>query len=233
MYSMRIVLFSNINARNGVYQAMRLCALLFMAHDAQLALANAPDKETVPVTVRVEAKPDPVRAVGIVFSTKSSQPISETKINKIGDKLFEIQFAVPRSDIQKDSVATAIAYDEAGNMFFGNVTPTLLEDTRDILSSIPECPSQKADQAALLNGPGTLKQLVDFRAQRVDLLRLRINRAMEPSVLAKLQKFEEAFGLKRSLPLSSDLPAPELIDRLSRLQHGLKKFQMEKGKSNK
>lgn len=214
-------------------QTVALFGLLCAPWELPHAFAITPDKGAIPVTVRVEAKPDPVRAVGLVFSSKSSKPIPETTIKKIGDKLFEIDFVVPQADIQADSVATAIAYDEAGNTFFANVTPALLENTRDIISSIPECPGQKADQAALLNGPGTLKQLVDFRSERVDLLRLKISRAMNPTLLAKLQKFEEAFGLKRPSLLSADLPTPELIDRLSRLQHALKKFQAQKVKSNK
>ena len=215
------------------YHTVALFGIVCGPQELPRAFAIAPDKGSIPVTVRVEAKPDPVRAVGLVFSATSSKPIPATTIKKIGDKLFEIDFVVPQADIETDSVATAIAYDEAGNTFFSNVSPALRDNTKDLIAAIPECPGQKADQAALLNGPGTLKQLVDFLSERVNLLRLKISRTMIPTVLAKLQKFEEAFGLKRSSPLSADLPAPELIDRLSRLQHALKKFQMEKAKARK
>ena len=51
---------------------------------------------------------------------------------------------------------------------------------------------------------------------------------MDGSVLAKLSKFEEAFGLTRTDPLSPDLPPAELIDRLSRIQHALRKYQAQR-----
>jgi hypothetical protein len=189
--------------------------------------------DTVNVTVRVEAKPDPVRAVGLVFSSTSSTEIADATITKIGDKLFEVRFAVDRASLRPDSVASAIAYDPAGTTFYANVTPALLSETRTLLESIPDCPAQDTTQIAQLTSPGTLQQLVDVRAERAELVRLRIARVMDAKFLAKLQKFEEVLGLSRATELSAQLPAPELIDRLSRIDHAFKKYQSQKPKSAK
>lgn len=184
--------------------------------------------ETVKVTVRAESKPNLVEATGIVFSAKSSLNIPETTINKIGDKLYEISFSVPRSKIQPDSVASALAKDDIGGAVFGNVTPAITSESRDLLTSVPECPGEDSSKITTISTPGALKQLVDVRAERLDIVRLKIKRAMDGNVLAKLTKFEEAFGLNRANELSADLPAAELIERLSRIEHALRKYQTYK-----
>ena len=184
--------------------------------------------ESVKVVVRAESKPPIVKASGIVFSAKSSFNVDETTVTKIGDKLYEISFSVPRSKIQPDSVASAMATDENGASVFGNVTPTLTSESRDLLASVPECPGEDSSKVTTVSTPGALKQLVDVRAERLDIVRLKLKRAMDGNVLAKLIKFEEAFGLKRSSDLSPDLPAAELIDRLSAIEHALRKYQSYK-----
>jgi len=182
----------------------------------------------IPVKVRLEAKPEPTRAVGIVFSSGKSRQFTGTTISKIGDKLYEITFAVPRSNLTDDSVATAIGFDEAGTVSFANVVPALPSESQEILSSIPECPGEDGAHAAALTSPATLQQLIDVRLERMNIVRFKIARVMDQDFLAKLQKFEEAFGLKYSTALSPELPAAELIDRLSRISHAVKKYQLYK-----
>lgn len=184
--------------------------------------------DAVKVVVRAESKPTLVKASGIVFSSGSSTNISDTTISKIGDKLYEISFSVPRSKLQPDSVASAIATDEAGATVFGNVTPALNSEGRDLLASVPECPGEDSSKVTTISTPGALKQLVDVRAERLDIVKLKLKRAMDQNVLAKLAKFEEAFGLSRSADLSPDLPAADLIERLSRIEHALRKYQSYK-----
>jgi hypothetical protein len=185
------------------------------------------------ITVTVEAKPDPIRAVGLVFSSAGSKEIADTKITKIGDKLFQVEFSVDRASLREDSVASAVAYDASGTASYANVTPALLSETRAIIEAIPDCPAEDVSKIAQVTSPGTLQQLVDVRAERAELVRTRIARVLDPKFLAKLQKFEEVLGLSRPTELSAQLPAPELIDRLSRIDHAYKKYQSEKPKSTK
>jgi hypothetical protein len=218
----------NIASLPLTYLLITFLALVGIVHSTPVYAADP-----VAITVRVEAKPEPVRAVGLIFSSSGSQEIADTKINKIGDKLFQIEFSVDRSILHQDSVASAIAYDANGTASYANVTPALLSEARTLLESIPDCPAEDISKIAQLTSPGTLQQLVDVRAERAELVRTRIARVLDPKFLAKLQKFEEVLGLSRPTELSPQLPAPELIDRLSRIDHAYKKYQSEKPKSLK
>ncbi len=195
-----------------------------VAHTTTASALDLPLGE-LSVSVRVESKPPLISAKGIVFSSRSSFEVPEAKLSKIGDKLYEITFSVPRSKIHPDSVASAVANDDQGGAVFASVTPAITSEARDLLASIPECPGQDSSRAVATTSPGTLKQLVDVRAERMDIVRIKLKRAMDGNVMAKLVKFEEAFGLARSDDLNPDLPPAELFDRLSRIQHALRKYQ--------
>jgi hypothetical protein len=213
-----------------ILRTISLVGALFAA--PQLYALDSSDSNTT-VRVRLEAKPEPVRAVGIVFSATSSMQFSETTINKIGDKLYEISFAVPRSVVKEESVATALGFDQTGLTSFANVIPVLSSDGRDLLASIPECPGEDGSRVATVASPGTLQQLIDVRNERMNIVRFKLARLMDSDFLLKLQKFEEAFGFKHASPLSPELPPAELIDRLSRIQHAVRKYQMYKPKPSK
>jgi hypothetical protein len=206
------------------------CLALFAGASRQAHSIDLPGS-SIPVTVRVESKPQLVKATGIVFSASSSFEVPQTTITKIGDKLFEVAFSVPRSKIQPDTVASAIATDESGSVVFAGVTPALASEALDLLASVPECPGEDSSRAITTTSPGTLKQLVDVRSERMEIVRLKLRRAMEGNVLAKLIKFEEAFGLTRPDSLSADLPPAELYERLSRIQHALRRYQSYKTRS--
>lgn len=209
--------------------SVSLCVLLGMASDAH---ADDTSVRATQVRVRVEAKPDPVKAVGVVFSPGGSQQIPEATITKIGDKLFDIQFSVPNASIGKGSVATALAYDESNKVSYANVTPISPGKATSFAASVPDCPAKGASNAGVLSGVGPLKQLVDFRSQRVDLSRVKLGRAMDKPLLGRLRELEKAFGLERTTPLSAELPPEELVERLSRLQYALAK-SVAKYQSNK
>jgi hypothetical protein len=197
-------------------------------------LASAIDAPTgIPVKVRLEAKPEPSKAVGVVFSSGSSRQFTDTTISKIGDKLYEITFSVPRSALTDDAVATAFGFDAAGSVSFANVIPASASESQNFLASIPECPSEDSSHVSALTSPGTLQQLVDVRIERMNIVRFKIARLMDQDFLAKLQKFEEAFGLKYATPLSPELPPAELIDRLSRISHAVRKYQLYKPRATK
>jgi hypothetical protein len=205
---------------------------VFVYYSSEPALAI--DTSTgIPVKVRLEAKPEPSRAVGVVFSSGSSRQFTDTSIAKIGDKLYEITFSVPRSTLTNDSVATAFGFDSAGTVSFANVVPAFASESQDLLASIPECPSEDSSHVSALTSPGTLQQLVDVRIERMNIVRFKIARLMDQDFLVKLQKFEEAFGLKFATPLSPELPPAELIDRLSRISHAVRKYQLYKPRAVK
>ena len=142
-------------------------------------------------------------------------------------------FPVPRSELREDSVATAFGYDQAGATSFANVVPALLSETRDLLASIPECSGEDGSRVAAVTSSGTLQQLIDVRNERLGIIRFKIARVMDRDFLAKLKKFEEAFGFTYAAELNPELPPEELVDRLSRIQNAVRKYQMYKPKSPK
>jgi hypothetical protein len=48
---------------------------------------------------------------------------------------------------------------------------------------------------------------------------------LTPELTQRLTQLETALGLSRPEPLSSSLPPSELVDRLTRLDHALKKYK--------
>jgi hypothetical protein len=210
-----------------------LTALATLSLQMSVSAFAADVASDTPVKVRLEAKPEPVKAIGIVFAAGSSKQFPATTITKIGDKLYEISFSVPRSSLTEDSVATALGFDQSGAVSFANVVPALASQSQELLASIPECPGEDGSNMAALTSPGTLQQLVDVRTERMNIVRFKIARLMDQDFLTKLQKFEEAFGLQNSTPLSPELPAAELIERLSRISHSVKKYQQFKPKTAK
>lgn len=187
-----------------------------------------PITEPLLVNVRVESKPEPKKAIGMVLSAGHTVEIPETTIKKIGEKLYAISFVVDRNIIRRDSVATAMAFDENGEVTFANVTPELLSDIRNVISNIPECPMEDPTAIVQSGQQGPLQQLVDVRAERAELARLKISRMLDENFLAKLERFEEAFGLQKGEELTAQLPPDVLVDRLSRISHAVKKYKMFK-----
>jgi hypothetical protein len=187
-----------------------------------------PLTEPLTVNVRVEAKPEPKKAVGMVLSAGRTVEIPETTIKKVGEKLYIVSFIVDRNIVRKDSVATAMAFDETGKVSFANVSPELLSDGKTLISRIPECPSEDPSAIVKLDQKGPLQQLVDVRNERAELARLKISRMLDESFLTKLHRFEDAFGLDQSEELTASLPPEVLVDRLSRITHAVKKYRMFK-----
>jgi hypothetical protein len=196
---------------------------------SQYRVSYAADKEDlspIQVKVRVETKPEPTKAVGILLSTTGIREVNETSIEKVGEKLYDIAFSVERSSLSDDTVATAMTTSAEGQVAFANVTPALLSESHAITGSVPECPGDDPTSIAVLNQLGPLRQLVDVRTERSKFARERLRRSLDESLLSKLSKFEKHFGLDKSKdPLTVDLPAEELLDRLSRINFALVEFK--------
>jgi len=185
-----------------------------------------PITEPLTVNVRVEAKPEPKKAIGMVLSAGRTVEIPDTTIKKIGEKLYLISFVVDRNIVRKDSVATAMAFDENGTATFANVSPELISEGKSLISHIPECPAEDPSAVVKLDQQGPLQQLVDVRSERAEIARLKISRMLDEQFLSKLQRFEDAFGLEKSEDLNANLPPDVLVDRLSRITHAVKKYRM-------
>jgi hypothetical protein len=199
-------------------------ALLILSWNSSLSSAQD-GKGALSVRTRVESKDEPKKAIGMVLSTNGSQQYPGATVTKVSDKLYDIAFSVDKSALTEDSVATAIAFTEAGAIVFANVTPPVLADNQEALASIPECSPEDTTTVAALNQIGPLQQLVDVRTERSSFARMRLDRALTPEMKARLKKAEQVFGLNSTEEISSTLPALELIDRLSRINFALKNYR--------
>lgn len=209
------------------------CATLLLIGAAlvtpRLCFSQAlPLTEPLTVNVQVEAKPEPKRAIGLVLSAGRTFEVEETTIKKIGEKSYLISFIVDRNIVRRDSVATAMAFDENGKASFANVSPELLSDNKNLLSQIPECPAEDPSTLVDPDQKGPLEQLVKVRTERTELARAKINELLDSSFLDRLHRFEDAFGLDKSEELSGELDPEVLVDRLSRITHAVKKYRMFK-----
>jgi hypothetical protein len=220
-----------MNARDSIlpYFVASLIGIIAVATPLTKSHAQAlPITEPLTVNVRVEAKPEPKKAIGMVLSAGRTVEIPETSIKKIGEKLYLISFVVDRNIVRKDSVATAMAFDENGTASFANVSPELLSESKTLISRIPECPAEDPSALVKLDQQGPLQQLVDVRSERAEIARLKISKILDEQFLDKLHRFEDAFGLDKSEELDANLPPEVLVDRLSRITHAVKKYRMFK-----
>ena len=212
-------------------QTLSRLLLLGVAFFSGTAHAASPADPAV-VVVKVEAKPEPKKALGLVLSSQETVEIPETTIKKIGERTYSITFLVDRSKIRKDSVATAMAFDELGDVVYANVSPELLSESRASVAQIPECPPEDPSTIVAQGQIGPLQKLVEVRGKRAELSRFKISTTLDDEFLMKLQQFEEAFGLERSEVLSASLPPETLVDRLTRISLAVKKYRAFKKPQN-
>lgn len=215
-----------------VSTALIAVSFTYAVFGAAVSPTRASDAGSVTVKVRVETKPAPTKAIGILLSTGGARQIAETTIQKVGDKLYDVIFTVERDSLSPDSVATAMAISAGGDITFANVTPTLLSETQANLANIPECPSEDTTNIAKINQLAPLKSLVTIRADRMALAQKKVAKSMDDQMLAKLRKFEEAFGFIHSEPLTVELPPHELTDRLARINYALSQYKTFKSASS-
>lgn len=187
-----------------------------------------PINEPILVNVQVEAKPEPKKAIGIILSADETVEIQDTAIKKVGDKTYAISFLVDRALVKRDTVATAMAFDENGHATFANVTSEIASGSHNTAARIPECPTEDPSVVVQLEQQGPLQQLVDVRTERAELARLKISKLLDENFVAKLHRFEEAFGLQNAEEIDASLPPDVLVDRLSRITHAVKKYRMFK-----
>ena len=124
---------------------------------------------------------------------------------------------------------------DGGDVAFANVTPALKVDSKNLVANIPECPAQTADADLLISQMGTLRQLVEVREERANLLRKRVQAALSGKFYERVAELEKVFGLNYPNELVVDGETPEevakrttpadLVDRLARVNFAVKKYE--------
>lgn len=106
--------------------------------------------------------------------------------------------------------------------YSGVIVDTLNNSVASPLKSVskavlPLCKVQIDQKTASGSQTALLQSLIQIRAEKRDLLKKRVTEVLDPSLLEKLNRLEEAFGLSPDIPLSAKLDPYTLSERLSLL----------------
>lgn len=178
------------------------------------------------VAVNVAARFVPASGLGLVLVPDGVIQKTEPKIDRISPDYVIVSFTVSRSEIARDSMATAVVMSDSGDVAFGDVKPLIPPLERSSFFTIPDCPTPQRDPTTLVNDAGLLESLVSIRAQRREANKKKLSALIDPSFQAKLSRAESIFGLSHEAPMTADLPPHELVDRASRLLQAVKNLDL-------
>ncbi|RMD86604.1 MAG: hypothetical protein D6808_02960 [Candidatus Dadabacteria bacterium] len=164
----------------------------------------------------------PIKAIGLLISSGGVISKGNAEFRKVKDGVFLVSIPVQKGDVGKDTVATALLLSEDGKASsFGEVVDASSVTGRMARFALPQCKTRKPKSAVedenIYSNLGNLESLLEIRKVRRDFLKLQLKKAMSGSMLKKLRKIEEGFGLYTGRPLSPDLDPYELSERLFRI----------------
>lgn len=203
----------------------RLCGVL-LSSITLLASPAAADTRWAEVEFANTIEPEILSA--IIFSNSTSIQTAEATIS--GTSNGKTIVAIPfDSDIvsQDHYFAYAIAQTPEGALHYSTIVPA--SPQYDLASGyaqpacIPkEVPSSMQSQMSLV------ANLLKVRTQRRENSRQQVEATLSGEFLDKMLKYESGFGLQFGAPLAADMPAAELVDRLERILHTLRKVAPQK-----
>lgn len=203
----------------------RICELFILSISL---LASPVAAETRWAEVEFANTIEPERLSAIIFSNSTSIQTAEATIS--GTSHGKTIVAIPfDSDIvsQDHYFAYAIAQTSDGAIHYSTIVPA--SPQYDLASGyaqpacIPkEVPSSMQSQMSLV------ANLLKVRDQRRENSRQQTEATLSGEFLDKMLKYESGFGLQFGKPLSTDMPAAELVDRLDRILHTLRKVAPQK-----
>lgn len=211
-----------------------LTTLILLASIWGAATPVAAESQTVEVNIRF--KVEPAKVIGMLISSQRVINKSEINVRTLSDGTIVVSIPFDSSEIDADSVATAMALTADGQKFFADIKPLGLPAVRKSFMTLPPCPyspsvTTNLGNAYVVSGLGYLEQLISNRAKQRSQVQSRIRELMSDEFLAVLRKGEEVLGLNFSEPLSAALPPLELEQRLFRLSTALENYTKRQGQS--
>lgn len=205
-----------------------LCSAFLIA-----ACINHAAAEELKVEVVVPARFAPVTAVGILVTPEGTYrlPVADPahSVRRRNDQEIIVPFSVDASIIRADTYAGALAVSAEGESAFGNMkrlSPKAPE--QNLVKAVPLCPVKNINDAVLAAKASEVKQLVQLRLEKRELVRKMISDALTEEVAKRLQNLEGMLGLAYGSPFSSTLPAEELSIRLERINNALQNMDYHK-----
>lgn len=184
------------------------------------------------IEVNVTANFVPELALGLIMSGGKTEQVLNARTEQIGEERLLISFPYDPQKIETGTLASAMLVGPNGELAFGDVKMITGSLSAKSFLTLPEC-SKEIDVPEGLNDQiGVLQSLVEIRAARREAYQHQLELTLSGPFLEKLRRLEKGFGLEHAIPLSPNLNAFELTDRLSRLATAIKNYQNNKNSAN-
>jgi|GEM_PF-5792646 len=176
----------------------------------------------IEVNINISSSFEPVKAIGFVFNNKKSIEILNTKLSKVNDHSFLVQFGIKEQKKLESFVGAAI-YSKDGKVEYSNISNTKNTYSNN-LNTLPTCLSKKYDFRRLNkeHDYSELQKLVVVRANRRKKLKERIEKILGENGLETLKFYEKLFGTNYNNELNLELNPLELTKRIYAIKESLK-----------
>ena len=183
------------------------------------------------IEIDVESTFVPTHGVGILISSTGTvqRDCIEIKRSPLGP--YVATFIVKDNEIKNDSMATAMVFGFSGQVAFGNVRPVSPSMPGKSAFTLPLCDTKVLATPAIQGEIAALTTLGDYRETRRDVLKTKIEVIMKGRFLEKLRTLEKGLVLDGDKPISTDLPAAVLVDRLSRILVSLQNYSEQRNRA--
>ncbi|MCO6429894.1 MAG: hypothetical protein J5J00_03460 [Deltaproteobacteria bacterium] len=202
----------------------RVIASLLVIMTATL-LPAAVSAQTRTVDVHVPGNFQVHSAVGLIFTQGKTLQKNVEQVDQGDEDTMVVTFSYDASEDGGDSYASAMVISSEGDVRFGDIKLLAGSLTNRSFYSLPDCPPKELSRSVHQEQTGLIESLVEIRAARREAHQLRIKTVMSGPFLEKLRRLEKGFGFQYNKPLSPNLTAFELMNRLSRLVNAIKNYQ--------
>ena len=180
--------------------------------------------------IDIEANFEPTQAVGLVISSSGTAQKSNVTWTRASETILTVKVPVTSAEQKKDAFVTAMIVGGEGDVAFGPMKSSALQESLDSIFSLPECP-KKEISPGLESQSGQLQLLVEIRALRRETYQKKLNSRLSGDLLTRVRTLEHGFGLSHPTQIGPDLHPLELGDRLSRLADAVRNHQTHKAAS--
>lgn len=183
-------------------------------------LPNLAQADTVKVPVM--AGFTPVRAEGLLLSEEGIVEKLSPEISVVKPGQVSVNFQVSKSELNPDTMASAVLFGEHGEVGFGTVVYP------EVDTGGQACPEEIPPDDVLAEDAGVIRSLVGIRAKRRDVALSKFSIAFAEFSPERLELLEARFGLRRDLSQGNEINPYTMVDRLSRLLAAIHAFQFRK-----
>ncbi len=171
-------------------------------------------------------KETPSEASAIIISNQKVTTTSQIAISP-SEKGFVLAAPYQQEANSIPKFAVAVSKDTAGNIKYSSVKELGQSLTERAMLTLNKCSEDNVDPA-MQSQLSLISNLLELRIKRRSNYITKTEQALSGDFLEKMRKYEAGFGLEQDKPLSAELTPFELVDRLDRILHTLRKISTPK-----